>query len=87
MEKAEFICECPFCKEDILDIDITNIEDEDFNLLYQCNNCQTVVDEYGNIYEEECNDELECSRCMSTDIQNFGGCYICNDCGFKENII
>lgn len=85
--KAKFICKCPFCSDDILDVDYIDREDENFNSLYECSNCETIVDDYGDIYEEEYYDELECSRCGSSDLQNFGGCYICNDCGLEENII
>jgi ribosomal protein S27AE len=38
-------------------------------------------------YNEEYDNELECPRCGSNDLQNFGGCFICNECGLKENLI
>ena len=42
-------------------------------------------DEYMlDIIEDD--EELNCPRCGGSDLQNFGGCFICNECGLSDNI-
>lgn len=84
MEENKLICVCPDCGQEIFESDYI-YTDEQFNLLYQCD-CEIIVNEYGIVVESNEDEELECSRCGSNDLQNFGGCYICNDCGLEENI-
>jgi hypothetical protein len=76
-------CDCDVCKMDKFEFKMDNYEppesypdwDGDESIMY-----------YIEHYSESNDDELTCPVCGSDDLENYGGCFICNDCGCRDNI-